>query len=334
MILTQQIPYQMSQPARLGLVVLACVVLPLSAQLLLAEDQEQGKPPSISEKHEIRAEPVVMPSPGEKGVKVIPKKLERMDRLEAELEALAQRMTQLEQLLREQLSAMEAQSKGKAAEDLPEVEEYGALKMLLKQAGFLGEVEVRRKAEEEPKVTGILQQQPRIIIDRRFGDHVTWRIRLPNMRLTSGARLTIEFEDIPKPRKPHIVGIRGDGNITVPYIGLIKAVGKTVKELEEELHSLYVPEYFPKLTVNVLSNWWLTFSGQVKKPGMIPYLGEMTLLEAIASAGGFTDFAKKENVQVTRVNGEIIRVNCIKAQKDPALDLLVYPSDIIEVPRR
>ena len=65
-----------------------------------------------------------------------------------------------------------------------------------------------------------------------------------------------------------------------------------------------------------------------------PYLKEMTVLKAIATAGDFTDFAKKTKVQVTRADGRKINVNCVKAQRDPKLDVPVFPDDTVFVPRR
>ena len=47
--------------------------------------------------------------------------------------------------------------------------------------------------------------------------------------------------------------------------------------------------------------------------------------KAIASAGGFTDFANKKKVRLTRVDGRTQIVNCVKALENPSLDLEVYP---------
>lgn len=71
------------------------------------------------------------------------------------------------------------------------------------------------------------------------------------------------------------------------------------------------------------------------QPSRHPYLGEMTLLKAIASAGDFTDFANKKKVEITRANGQKLRVNCVKAQANPdKFDVPIYPEDAIFVPRR
>jgi len=75
--------------------------------------------------------------------------------------------------------------------------------------------------------------------------------------------------------------------------------------------------------------------GEVKSPGPKLYMGQpVTVLKAIASAGDFTDFAKRTKVTLTRLNGKKQTINCDKARKDPRLDAPVYPGDTIHVPRR
>jgi len=72
----------------------------------------------------------------------------------------------------------------------------------------------------------------------------------------------------------------------------------------------------------------------VRNPGRQVYIGATTVLKAIQSAGDFDDFAAKTRVEVTRTDGTFIKVNCIKAAKDPKLDLPIYPGDKINVPMR
>ena len=74
--------------------------------------------------------------------------------------------------------------------------------------------------------------------------------------------------------------------------------------------------------------------GEVKVPGRHAYSGRMTVTKAIASAGYFTDFARKTKVRLIRVNGKKETIDCVKAEREPSLDLLVYPGDSIHVPRR
>jgi protein involved in polysaccharide export with SLBB domain len=64
-------------------------------------------------------------------------------------------------------------------------------------------------------------------------------------------------------------------------------------------------------------------------------VGEITVLRAIDTAGGFTDFANRKNIELRRATtGEKVRVNWHKAIKDPKLDPQVYPNDQIVVHKR
>jgi len=58
------------------------------------------------------------------------------------------------------------------------------------------------------------------------------------------------------------------------------------------------------------------------------------VLRAIDSAGGFTEFAKKSRVTITRANGRQITVNCAKALEHPEFDLDVFPGDKVWVKKR
>ena len=160
----------------------------------------------------------------------------------------------------------------------------------------------------------------------------------PDIILT-GDRLTVEFSDV-NPAPPATVQIvREDGSITLPSLTSdtieVKAAGKTKGELQDEIRKLYVPRFFRRLTVSVKADdRFFYVGGEVRLPARQPYIGQMTVLKAIQSAGGFTDFADRKRVEVTRQNGHVDIINCVKARKQPKLDLPIYPGDLINVPRR
>src|SRR5438309_8795666 len=74
--------------------------------------------------------------------------------------------------------------------------------------------------------------------------------------------------------------------------------------------------------------------GEIKVPNRQQYAGPTTVLGAIKAAGGFTDFANKNKVQLRRANGEIHIVDCKKAVQDTKLDLPVHPNDQVFVTKR
>jgi polysaccharide export outer membrane protein len=153
-------------------------------------------------------------------------------------------------------------------------------------------------------------------------------------RFHVGETVNIIFSGTPDPIEPHDELIKEDGTINLPLIGKIQAVGKTAGELQNEIHDLYVPGYYVRLTVTVKPGDLVYYvRGEVKSPGRQLYVGETTVTKAITSAGDFTDFANHK-VWLIRAGGGRVRVNVDKALEDPTLDLQVYPGDQVVVPRR
>jgi protein involved in polysaccharide export with SLBB domain len=131
--------------------------------------------------------------------------------------------------------------------------------------------------------------------------------------------------------------IKEDGTITLPYINKVQAARKTPSQLENEIRNAYLEQkYYKHLSVIVMSteNRFFFVYGFVKLPGRYPYVGDLTVTRAIATAGGFTEFSKKDSVTISRQDGSTEKVDCEKAEKNPALDLPVFPGDTINVPRR
>jgi len=154
-------------------------------------------------------------------------------------------------------------------------------------------------------------------------------------RLASGDLIKVAFSDIPNPPQPMEVRVPEDGRITLPYNMNVYAIGKTVSQLQEEIRNLYVPKLFVRLTVNIRTEERFYFvGGEVRSPARQQYLGDMTVLRAIDTVGGFTDFAKRSRIELRRANGEIHIINWDKARRDQKLDLKVYPNDQIIVHRR
>ena len=150
-----------------------------------------------------------------------------------------------------------------------------------------------------------------------------------------GDKITLEFYEAPNMPNNYQQVVRDDGTITLPYNLVVQADGKSKRQLEDEIYKLYVPKYFRRMTVNIKPDERYYFvDGEVKTPGLKPHPGNITATKAIGAAGDFTDFAKKTSIEITRSNGQKIHMNWNKAQKNPALDVPIYPGDRIHVPRR
>jgi polysaccharide export outer membrane protein len=136
------------------------------------------------------------------------------------------------------------------------------------------------------------------------------------------------------PLQPHKEAVKEDGTITPPLVGSAVAAGKTPGELQTELQEMY-KRLYKNLTVTVIpADRYYYVTGEVRKPGPEPYLGETDIIKAIAAAMDFTDYANKTKVRVVRANGQTEIVNVKKIQKGASIDVPIYPGDKIIVKRR
>ena len=152
-----------------------------------------------------------------------------------------------------------------------------------------------------------------------------------------GDTITITISDTPTVITPIDERVKSDGTIILLQNQTFEAAGKKRGELEKEIRDRYVPDFFRTMTVSVRHQPQSQFyfvGGEVKRPDRQVYIGRMTVLKAIQSAGDFTDFARKSKVQLTRADGRTFHINWYKAQKDPKQDLEVFPGDTITVFRR
>jgi polysaccharide export outer membrane protein len=156
-------------------------------------------------------------------------------------------------------------------------------------------------------------------------------------RLRVDDALNVVFSGVPMPPDKFDGRIKEDGTIRLPLIGDVLAKGKTTGELEKQIREQYLTNNYYKanlnVTVNAESRAFIVL-GEVNNRSRQIHTGKITVLGAIAAAGGFTDFANKKNVLILRANGKKEHVNCVKALKNPELDVEIFPGDRIIVPRR
>jgi len=97
--------------------------------------------------------------------------------------------------------------------------------------------------------------------------------------------------------------IRPDGKVSLPLIGDVRAKGLTADELAKNITERY-KEYKenPAVSVSVkaVNSYRIFVLGEVKTPGTFPLKSYATVLQAISIAGGFTEFASKNAIQVVR----------------------------------
>lgn len=107
-----------------------------------------------------------------------------------------------------------------------------------------------------------------------------------------------------EPEVSRSVPVRSDGKISLPLVGELQAGGQTPRQLEQEIATRlknYISE--PEVTVIVTESksQRVNILGMVAKPGSYLLTGSTTVLDAIAMAGGFKDFAKQKAIYVLRL---------------------------------
>lgn len=125
--------------------------------------------------------------------------------------------------------------------------------------------------------------------------------------------------------------VDGAGTIAFPLIGQVRAGGLTASQLAREIASKLSPEYLrhPQVSAEVLTYRPFYILGEVKSPGSYPYVSGMTVINAVALAGGFTPRAEEDDFSLTRTGKEGERVKIEANQNTP-----VKPGDVIRVPER
>lgn len=117
------------------------------------------------------------------------------------------------------------------------------------------------------------------------------------------------------------------GNIAVPLIGSVRARGRSTVELGRAIARRLAREYVkdPQVTVDVAQNRPFFILGEVRQPGQFPYVSGMTIEQAIAIAGGYTERASHRRFRITRKLGPL--VDQIEAPSDYPL----LPGDTVYV---
>lgn len=137
------------------------------------------------------------------------------------------------------------------------------------------------------------------------------------------------------------IPVRSDGKISLPLVGEVQATGQTPLKLEQEIAARlksYIAE--PEVTVIVqqINSQKFNILGQVTRPGSYAIANAATVLDAIAVAGGFRDFAKQKSIYILRQSADgsqtRLRFNykeVVKGQ-NPAQNIKLLPRDTIVVP--
>lgn len=146
-------------------------------------------------------------------------------------------------------------------------------------------------------------------------------------RLGASDQIRISVFNEPGLSGPYVVGAQG--TIAYPLIGDIRAAGLTVPEFTEALR-VALSEYVrnPSVSVEVTNYRPFFILGEVQRPGSYPYVVDLTVMNAVATAGGFTYRANRNRVFIRRANESVERAY------DLGVTTPVMPGDTVRIGER
>lgn len=168
----------------------------------------------------------------------------------------------------------------------------------------------------------------------------------PAVSATSDGEYRIGPQDVlridvwKEPDITRVIPVRPDGKITVPLLNDVQASGLTALQLAASLReglSKYLNNPQVTVTVAETNSRRVYLTGEVTRPGALPLLPNMTVLQALASGGGFTQFARLKNIYVMRTEEgkpvkhpfnykEVVKGNLAEQ------NILLQSGDVIVVP--
>lgn len=159
------------------------------------------------------------------------------------------------------------------------------------------------------------------------GDVQATRLSAPAYTMDSGDRLRVvvfRHEDLSGEFE-----VDGTGTFSMPLIGNVDAVGLTARQLEDRIAERLRDGYLvdPQVSIEVLNYRPFFILGEVNQAGQFPFAAGMTVLNAVALAGGFTFRAKEDAITLQRGGS-----NAPEVVVTP--DTPVLPGDIVRVPER
>jgi protein involved in polysaccharide export with SLBB domain len=152
-------------------------------------------------------------------------------------------------------------------------------------------------------------------------------LSVSSYRLGSGDRVRIvvfRHEDLSGE-----FALDGAGNFAMPLVGEIQAYGLTTRELEQRIAAKLQDGYLvePQVSVEVLNYRPFYILGEVRQPGSYQYVNGMTVLNAVALAGGFTYRGKQDEFLLQRGGSNT-------QATEVGIDTPILPGDVVTVQER
>ncbi|MGB7493648.1 MAG: polysaccharide biosynthesis/export family protein [Candidatus Acidiferrum sp.] len=155
-----------------------------------------------------------------------------------------------------------------------------------------------------------------------------------------GAQDVLQIDVWKEPEITRTIPVRPDGKISLPLLNDVQAVGLTAMQLAGVIReglTKYLVNPQVTVTVTMINSRRVFLTGELSRTGALPLLPNMTVLQALSSAGGFTPFARMKDIYILRVeNGRQVKYpfhykDVVKGKR-PEENIVLQPNDVIVVP--
>lgn len=153
-----------------------------------------------------------------------------------------------------------------------------------------------------------------------------------------GPQDVLQIDVWKEPEITRTIPVRPDGKISLPLLHDVQAAGLTAMQLAVNIRdglTKYLNNPQVTVTVTQINSRRVFVTGEVAKAGALPLLPGMTVLQALASSGGFTQFAKEKGIYILRTeNGKQVKLpyNYKDVLKGTKEDVPLQAADVIVVP--
>lgn len=196
---------------------------------------------------------------------------------------------------------------------------------------FAGETPPDKKPEAGKKADGAKLSKAAA----RAAESLTASSTPGNAGYKIGPQDVLDFSVFKAPELQRAAQVSENGTINLPLIGEIQASGHTATELERDVAARLGKKYLqnPQVTIVVreYNSQRVTLEGSIKKPGVYPLRGKTTLLQAVATAEGFTDLAEQTVVIFRQTNGQrsVAKFDIAEIRSGSAADPVLQAGDTI-----
>jgi len=155
-----------------------------------------------------------------------------------------------------------------------------------------------------------------------------------------GPQDVVQIDVWKEPEITRTIPVRPDGKISLPLVNDVQAAGLTAMQLAGVIReglTKYLTNPQVTVTVTMINSRRVYITGEVSRTGALPLLPNMTVLQALSTAGGFTPFAKMKDIYILRIeNGRQTKYpfhykDVVKGKRQEE-NILLQPNDVIVVP--